>query len=120
LGLPAIKPLLKKKIADPTLFKAQLNPKDPNLIIQDLSITQRYLTKNVFQGNKLSPKESIRDNVDKIRKIQQTNIQMKEKSDEIKKLSEHIDHEHGKLEVARDKFFEDKERFLKTVEERKQ
>jgi hypothetical protein len=45
---------------------------------------------------------------------------MKEKSDEIKKLSEHIDHEHGKLEIARDKFFEDKERFLKSVQDRKQ
>ena len=47
----------------------------------------------MFQGNKLSPREQIRDNVDKIRKIQYSNIQMKEKSDEITRISEHIETE---------------------------
>lgn len=44
MALPSIKPFLRKKAIE----DAPLNPKDPRVIISQQSITQRYLTKNVF------------------------------------------------------------------------
>ena len=82
------------KPIDPRALKNQLNYQDPNVIIQNLSTTRRYLTNNVYQPSKLAKQESIRDaTYDKIRQISFKNSKMKEKSDEADVIDKFIDKE---------------------------
>jgi hypothetical protein len=60
---------LKKRIDDELIYGKERSPRDPDLIIQNHSITQRYLTRNVFQTNRLPPKESIKECLLNLRKI---------------------------------------------------
>lgn len=85
--LPAIEPMLKRRIDDTVVFPQYLDPKDQRLIIQDHSITQRYLTRNVYQPHKLPVKESIRDSIDNLRKIQYIHQKISERVQEIDQLN---------------------------------
>lgn len=100
-----------KKRRTASLLAEPKSHKDPSLIIQNESITQRYLTRNVFQGNRLPPKESVRESIENLRKIQYSTIQIRDKSLETERLSEHIVQEKDKLEDAWSKFNEDKDNF---------
>jgi hypothetical protein len=51
-----------------------------------VSVTRRYLTKNVFNKDKLPKKEKLRDSIESIRKIQYSTMAIMEKQKEEMRL----------------------------------
>lgn len=99
--LPIIKPLLRKRFTSEANDKQILNPMDPRVIISEQSITQRYLTRNVFQGSTLNKKESVRESLENIKKIQYATINIKDKKEESEKLNDWLDQQREALEAER-------------------
>lgn len=97
--LPAIEPMLKRRIDDSLVFPPRMEPHDPDLIIQNNSTTRRYLTRNVFQPSKLHKKESIRESIDSLRRIQYIQEKMSNRAQEISKLTQTAKTEREKLDA---------------------
>lgn len=110
LALPSIK-------KGRAVFSHSLSHTDPRVIIQNCSITQRYLTRNVFQSNKLPQKESVRDSIDNLRSIQITQLMKIEKENEAERLKIHLDVETDKFNKAREKAYADNSLFNATLTE---
>lgn len=85
--LPEIEPMLKRRIDDSLVFPPRLDPADKSLIIGDMSITKRYLTRNIFQPGKLHQKESIRDSLESLRKMQYIHQKMANRAEEIENMT---------------------------------
>ena len=107
-------PSIKKGRA---VFSHSLSHTGPSVVIQNCSITQRYLTRNVFQSNKLPQKESVRDSIDNLRSIQITQLMKIEKENEAERLKIHLDIETDKFYKAREKAYADNKLFNATLAE---
>lgn len=88
--------------------------KDTSIIMGNESITQRYLTRNVFNGSKLAPKESIRESLERSRHIQYSQILQHDMEQEAIKLNKFVEGEELKLQNEI-KSYQDKVDLVKKV-----
>jgi FtsZ-binding cell division protein ZapB len=63
----------------------------------------------VFQGSSLNKKETIRDSIENIKKIQYSTINIKDKNDESEKLNNFLENERKTLEDAKMEMDKEKE-----------